>query len=66
MSDDYLPAIFNDFYKKLGIQNTFTKGRYHELIDFIKIEEIDIEIIEKLDQILTILNPKMHRTKFSK
>lgn len=56
MSDDYLPAVFNDFYRKLGIQNTFMKGRYHELIDFILPEEVDDEVKEKLDEILSILD----------
>lgn len=55
MSEDYLPLIFNDFYKKIGIINTFNKGRFYELIEFLKSEEIDKEITEKLDEIYEII-----------
>jgi len=65
ISDDYLPAVFNDYFKKLGLPNTFTKGRFYELIEFIVPEEIDKEVTEKLDEILNILKPKMTRTKFN-
>ena len=57
MSDDYLPSIFNSFYEKLGQPMTFNKGRYYELIKFIDDEDINIEIIEKLNSLYSILEP---------
>lgn len=56
MSDDYLPLIFDDFHKRAGIPNTITKGRFYELVEFFKPEEIDPEIIEKLDIVFELLN----------
>lgn len=58
MSDDYLPIIFKSFYEKQNKVNKFNKGNFYELIKFIEIEEIDTEIIEKLDQIEILLNQK--------
>ncbi|MBM2816695.1 MAG: hypothetical protein HW421_3457 [Ignavibacteria bacterium] len=55
LSDDYLENIFSEFYSKLGIKNEFNKGRYFELIKFLEPEEIDSEIIEKLNEIYDIL-----------
>ncbi len=56
MSDDYLPLIFEDFHIRAGIPNTMTKGRFYELVESFKPEEIDPEIIEKLDIIFALLN----------
>ena len=55
MSNDYLPTIFNCFFQKLGQPNSFNKGRYYELIDFLLMDEIDPEIEEKLNFIYSIL-----------
>jgi len=55
MSDDYLPQVFDAFYQKLGLPNVFNKGRYHELIDYMEKDEIDLEISEKLDELYLIL-----------
>ena len=51
MSEDYLPVIFKSFYEKQNKPNKFNKGNFYELIKFIQINEIDIEIIEKLNAI---------------
>lgn len=55
MSDDYLPQIFEEFFTKAALPVNFSKGRYYELIDFLKTDEIDKEIIDKLDKIYSIL-----------
>ncbi|MCD4696729.1 MAG: AAA family ATPase [Bacteroidales bacterium] len=55
MSDDYLPQIFDQFYKELGLPVLFRKGQYYQLVDFLELHEIDKEVIEKLDKLLEIL-----------
>lgn len=55
MSDDYLPFIFESFYKKIERSDNFNKGRFYELVNFLDVKEIDQEIIDKLDSILEIL-----------
>ncbi len=49
VSDEYIPQIIECFFKKLEIRNILPKGRYYELIPFMKPEEIDQEIKDLLD-----------------
>ncbi|OGU14210.1 MAG: hypothetical protein A2X61_14615 [Ignavibacteria bacterium GWB2_35_12] len=55
LSDDFLDLVFAEYFSKLNIRNTFTKGNYHELIKFLKPEEVDSEVKEKLDAIYNVL-----------
>jgi AAA15 family ATPase/GTPase len=55
LSEDYLENIFIEYYSKLGLKNEFNKGRFYELIKFLKPEEVDDEIKEKLDSIYLII-----------
>lgn len=55
LSDDWLDVIFPQFYNQLGIKQDFYKRDYYALISLLKPEEIDPEIIEKLDAILAVL-----------
>ncbi len=55
MSDDYLPLIFESFFNKIESSESFHKGRFYELVDFIDLKDVDNEISEKLDAILKIL-----------
>ena len=52
-SDDFLDPLFKRFYEKRSLPNLMTKAHYHRLADCIKKEDIDTEIIEKLDAIVT-------------
>jgi AAA15 family ATPase/GTPase len=56
LSDDYLTPIFESYYKKQNLPNLFPKGRYYELIKFLKKEEINTEISEMLDLITLTLS----------
>ena len=56
MSEDYLPLIFESFYKKIERADTFYKGRYYELVHFLNVAEIDKEIENKLNAILQVIN----------
>ncbi len=55
MSEDYLPIIFKSFYEKQQRPNKFNKGNYYELIKYLKKDEIDNEIIAKLNLIEKLL-----------
>jgi ABC-type multidrug transport system ATPase subunit len=50
-SDEVLDRIFRLFFKKMKLPITFRKADYHELVNFMKPEEIQKEIVEKLDYI---------------
>ena len=53
-TDDFLDPLFKEFYERLELPLYFAKSNYHELANFILLEEIDPEIVEKLDAIRKI------------
>jgi len=53
-SDDFLDPLFADFYKRLGLPNLMRKTDYHRLARLVPRNEIDPEVIEKLDAIVTV------------
>ena len=55
-SDDFLEPLFNNFYNKLNLPVQFFKKNYHQLVQFLDKEEIDSEVIEKLDAIVDVAN----------
>ena len=55
LSDDWLDLIFPEFYKRLGMPQDFYKRDYYKLIMLMKDEEIDEEVIKKLDSIYKII-----------
>ncbi len=57
LSDDWLDIIFPAFYKALNI-NDYSKNvkkTYYQLIKLLDKEEIDIEIVQKLDDIQSLI-----------
>jgi len=55
LSDDWMDVIFKEFYKRVGLPQDFYKRDYYQLIKLMKPEEIDSEIIEKLDAIYEVI-----------
>jgi len=53
-TDEFLDRLFENYFNKLSQPCTFTKGSYHELASLVSKEDIDPEIIEKLDAIVKI------------
>ena len=51
VSDDFLTPLFVSYYKKLALPNLMNKSNFHKLADYVPTEEIDPEVIEKLDAI---------------
>ena len=55
-SDDFLEPLFDNFYNKLNLPVQFFKKNYHQLVQFLDKDEIDKEVIEKLDAIVDVAN----------
>ena len=56
VSDDFLDRLFNNFFKKLGLENLMRKTNYHTLVQYVPVDQIDPEVSEVLDGILEIAN----------
>jgi hypothetical protein len=54
VTDQFLDPLFDRFFKEIGFDNMMRKTNYHELAKFLKKEDIDPEITEKLDAILDV------------
>ena len=54
VSDEFLKPLFSFYYKQLGLPNMMRKKSFHQLAEFIPEDEIDPEVIEKLDGIATV------------
>lgn len=55
VSDEYIPQIVHCFSSKDEINKNLLKGRYYELVKFMKPEEVDPEIIEVLDEMYNLI-----------
>ncbi len=51
VSDDYLPAVFGAFFKKLGLPNSMNKSDYSQLAELLASEEVNPEIASALERI---------------
>lgn len=54
VSERFLPAVFEKYFKKLNLPNVMLKKNYHVLARYIAKNKIDSEIQKKLDSIVTI------------
>ena len=52
--DDFLPPLFDDWFRRLGLPNLMAKKNFHELAEHVPAEEIDPEVGEKLDAIARV------------
>lgn len=53
-TDDFLDPLFTNYSKELGIPLILRKNGYSALVEFLSKEEIDKEIVEKLDEIVKV------------
>ena len=51
VSDDFLTPLFEAFFNRLELPNLMRKKDFYELAEHVPIEEIDLEVTEKLDAI---------------
>lgn len=53
-SDDFLDPLFRKFFEKLELTNQMAKTDYHALAPFVRAQDIDPEVREKLDRIVEV------------
>jgi predicted ATPase len=53
-SDDFLGPVFQSYFEKLGLPNLMRKTDYHILAHLVSPEQIDPEVIAKLDRIVEV------------
>jgi ABC-type transport system involved in cytochrome c biogenesis ATPase subunit len=53
-SDDFLNPLFDRYFKKLGLPNWLRKTDYHVLARLVPKDEIDPEVVAKLDGIVAV------------
>ena len=57
VSDDFLDPVFRDFFTRMGLpEATMRKTDYHTLTPFLRPEDVDPEVVEKLDAIVDVAN----------
>ena len=54
VSDEFLTPLFEAYFQKLGLPNLMRKKNFHQLAEYIPIDEIDPEVGEKLDAIASV------------
>jgi len=54
VTDDFLDPLFTNFSKELGIPLVLRKSGYSALVEYANREEIDREVVEKLDAIVAV------------
>lgn len=55
VSEDFLEPLFTTFYKRLNLPNLMSKSDYHVLARHLGKDQIDPEIVEVLDEIVSVV-----------
>jgi energy-coupling factor transporter ATP-binding protein EcfA2 len=55
VSERVLPAIFDNYYKNLGLRNEMSKADFHSLVDYCEASLIDPEVGQVLDRLLEVM-----------
>ncbi|MBU4305210.1 MAG: AAA family ATPase [Candidatus Omnitrophica bacterium] len=58
VSDDFLPHVFDKYFKKLKLPNVMLKKNYHILVKYVSKDKIASEITEKLNDIVATAKKK--------
>lgn len=53
-SDDFLDPVFERYFRKLNLPNLMRKTDYHVLAGLVRREQIDAEVVGKLDAIVQV------------
>lgn len=59
-SDEVIPALLRNYYRSLEMKVPLTKRDYCDLVRFVHRDEVDPEIIEKLDAIVAVAARAVH------
>ncbi len=54
VSDDFLTPLFNAYFERLRLPNLMNKRNFHELAEYVPEDEIEPEVVEKLDAIADV------------
>ncbi len=54
VTDDFLDPLFERFFNEVDMPNIMRKTNYHVLTKYLKKEDIDPEVLEKLDAIVNV------------
>ncbi len=54
VSDDFLEPLFEKYFRTLQLQNSMRKTNYHVLATLVEPDQIDSEVSEKLDAIVSV------------
>lgn len=54
VSDDFLEPLFEQYFKSLDLPNSMRKTNFHVLASFVDRDQIDLEVSEKLDAIVSV------------
>ncbi|MFW6157018.1 MAG: AAA family ATPase, partial [Armatimonadota bacterium] len=54
VTDEFLDRLFENYFDALDLPNLMRKTDYHQLVEFLGPEEIDPDIVEKLDAIVEV------------
>ncbi|MBI4568937.1 MAG: AAA family ATPase [Planctomycetes bacterium] len=54
ITDDFLDPLFEDYFKRLGLENLMRKSGYHRLLEFVAPGDLNEEVREKLDAIAAV------------
>ncbi len=64
-TDEFLDPLFKKYFQKLGLPLQLRKSDYHTLASLVPKENLDREITEKLDAIVTVARKAKPRTECS-
>lgn len=54
VSDEFLTPLFRNYFARLELPNLMAKKSFYELARYLDVEEIDPEVVEKLDAIAAV------------
>ena len=61
-TDDFLDPLFDEYFERLGLPKLLRKSDYHELARLVPRDQVDPEIVEKLEAIVTVARKAKPRT----
>lgn len=61
-SDDVLDPVFREYFARLKLPLVMRKANYHQLARFLPVNEIDPEVVDKLDAIVRVAESAKPRT----
>ncbi|MCX5684385.1 MAG: AAA family ATPase [Planctomycetota bacterium] len=61
-SDEFMGALFKDFSERLKLPLVLRKSEYRDLVQFLPKDQIDAEVVKKLDALVEVASKAVKRT----